>query len=273
MSTLTCLPQNTVVARVSGYAALRADAAQVASFRKFPGKIAGKPIAASFLKNSDDQTVVAMDALVRVLAERGWEERSFRDWGVVAAPNLFGRFGTAQALHRFQRDGSWGISPHTIPHHSLHALSGSLSMALEMHGPNFGISGGPNAAAEAFLVAATLMADNTLPGLWVVLSGAEPEYIPAESGDGSPSIPTTVLCAVLALESADVFRTNTLLADSHLNGLSMRVSCSEIEYPEEQAFALEPFVTCLEEGGPSGRWSLPGGGVVEFEIQLGEAHT
>ncbi len=261
LTNLTTLPDSTVVSRVTGYASLRADAAQIAALRKAPGSVAGKPVLASFLKNADDQTVTALAALLRALADRGWQERSFRTWGVVAAPNLFGRFSAAQGLHRFLLDGPWGISPHTIPHHSLHAVSGTLSMALQIHGPNFGISGGANAAAEAFLVAATLMAENTLPGLWVVLSGAEPEYIPVEGGDGAPTTPTTCLAAVLALEPLD----------STEPGPRMRVATSEeIVGLDGLDFTLEPFVACLEERGLSGRWWLPGGGVVDFADQLGE---
>src|SRR5205823_1882768 len=151
--------------------------------------------------NSDDQTVLALAVICQALASAQRPAAYYEEWGVIAAPNLFGRSGTYQALLNFRADGAWGISPHMIPHHSLHAVSGTISQALRMHGPNFGISGGPNAAAEAFLVAATLLSNNSVPGLWVVMTGHEPEWLPGEvrqdKGDDG-----MCLAAALALEPA-----------------------------------------------------------------------
>src|SRR5262249_45288587 len=81
----------------------------------------------------------------------------------------------AGSLHRYESEGAWGVSPHLIPHRSMHAVSGSISQALSIHGPNLGVGGGPTGAAEIFMAAAALLADNKRPGLWVILTGFDPE--------------------------------------------------------------------------------------------------
>src|SRR5262249_30780400 len=112
----------------------------------------------------------------------------FRDWGVIGSPRFLGRAALATALVRYATEGAWGISPHLIPHRSLHALSGTVSQALKIHGPNYGVGGGNEGAAEALLVAGALRADGLLPGLWVVLPGFAPELAPAAplAADAAP---------------------------------------------------------------------------------------
>src|SRR5438067_465552 len=82
-----------------------------------------------------------------------------------------------------------GLSPHFIPHRSQHAISGTISQALKIHGPNFGAGGGPGAAAEALLAGAVLLEGSRLPGVWVVLTGWDPEYVP--DPEGRPTCETT----------------------------------------------------------------------------------
>ena len=125
------------------------------------------------------------------LEQQGWQTRSFAAWGVIAAPNFFGRVSNAQSIQRFQAEGAWGVSPHLIPHQSLHGLAGTLSQALKIHGPNFGVSGAPNAGLDALLIAAAMLADGSLPGLWVVLTGHESELIP-ERGSSALAVRRSV---------------------------------------------------------------------------------
>src|SRR5205823_2855913 len=100
----------------------------------------------------------------------------FTDWGVLAAPRYLGRSAMAVALQRFAAEGAWGLSPHLIPHHSLHSVSGTISQALKINGPNIGVGGGPGSGAEAFLAATALLSAGQVPGVWVVLTGWDPEY-------------------------------------------------------------------------------------------------
>src|SRR5262249_56456949 len=129
----------------------------------------------------------------------------FTDWAVLAAPRFLGRTALAQALNRFALEGAWGISPHLIPHHSLHSVSGTISQALTIHGPNYGIGGGPDAASKTLLTAAALLAADRLPGVWVVLTGYDPEPLAQRATAGNPvaaSPPTQCNAVALALVSA-----------------------------------------------------------------------
>jgi hypothetical protein len=58
-------------------------------------------------------------------------------------PCLIGRDMIGQAVSDFIREGAWGVSPHVIPHRSLHSTSGTITLALDCRGPNYGIGGGP----------------------------------------------------------------------------------------------------------------------------------
>lgn len=236
---------STVVSTVAGFASLRARTDQVATLRKNPGLPADHPLAAGFLKNADEQTVASLAAVGRAMHTMGRPTASYRAWGVVAAPNLFGRLGTLQSLLDFRKEGAWGISPHMIPHHSLHAASGTISQALRIQGPNFGISGGPHAVAEAFLVAATLLSDNVLPGLWVVMSGHDPEYLPGAANVDHRG-PTTCLALAVALEPQ-----MGKGASNYLPG-----KASNANWP---MFSLPAFLATLDADAPAGQWSLPGG--------------
>jgi hypothetical protein len=131
----------------------------------------------AFFKQSDEQTVVGVAAVYRALDEGKIDPARCRDWGAVGGPRFLGRAAMAATLKRFAAEGAWGISPHVIPHRSLHALSGSVSQALTLHGPNFGAGGGPGAHGEALLTAAALLRGGRLPGLWLVLTRCEPERL------------------------------------------------------------------------------------------------
>src|SRR5205085_11137593 len=111
---------------------------------------------------------------------------------------FIGRVALAAAMHRFAAEGAWGISPHLIPHRSLHALSGTVSQGLKIHGPNFGVGGGPRAAAEGLLAAAALLGSRPLPGVWLVLTGWQPEPVPDAHGHtATPSVCGAVALALL----------------------------------------------------------------------------
>ena len=74
-------------------------------------------------------------------------------------------------------------------------MSGTISQALKIYGPNFGVGGGPNASPDAFLIAAAMLADRSLPGLWLILTGYETEWIPAPDRQPSPA-PNCIACAL-----------------------------------------------------------------------------
>jgi hypothetical protein len=162
---------------VAAFGTVRAPHDAIPGLRQTLALPGQAPFPPAFLKHADEQTVVGLAAVFQAIQRHGWADHDFTDWGVLAAPRLLGRACMALAVQRFAQEGAWGVSPHLIPHRSLHSTSGTVSQALGIHGPNFGVGGGPLAAAEVMLAAAALMAGGRLPGLWLVLTGWDPEPI------------------------------------------------------------------------------------------------
>src|SRR5262249_18468520 len=155
-----------------------ATADQLAAFRKNPGLPPDRRWPSGFLRHADEQTVASMLVMSQALTALGQPWVTYESWGVIAANTLFGRAGLCRSFVDYCRDGAWGVSPHLIPQSSLHAPSGTISQAIGMHGPNFGVSSGPRAVNEAFLASATLLSEMDLPGLWVVFTDYDQELIP-----------------------------------------------------------------------------------------------
>ncbi len=124
---------------------------------------------------------------------------TFAEWGVVVASRYLGRAQLAVALRRFAQEGVWGVSPHLIPHFALHSPAGTLSLALGSHGPNLGVGGGPGSAMDGSLTALTWLSEGRLPGVWLVLTGHEPDLIP--DAKGGARLAHRVPRLALALES------------------------------------------------------------------------
>ncbi len=159
------------------HAVRRVPVAEVAPLRQQPHPTLSQMLPANLLKHADEQTVVGLVAVLQAVTDFGLDPQGFADWGVLGAPRFMGRAAMAQALQKFAQEGAWGISPHLIPHRSLHALSGTVSQALRIHGPNIGVGGGPFAVAEGLVAAAALFARERLPGVWLLLTGTEHEAV------------------------------------------------------------------------------------------------
>jgi hypothetical protein len=137
-----------------------------------------------------------------------------------------------ESLQKFREQGAWSVSPHIIPHCTLHSLSGLLSQVLGLHGPNIGAGGKPGGESEALTVAAAWLAADRLPGVWVVLTGWDVES-PTNAG-------ATCQAAVLALTAAEV--TSPLLGDGR--------KAIQIAGDGEGTYSSFP----LREGGRGGRF-------------------
>jgi len=197
------------------------------------------------LKHADEQTVAGLAAVSRAMDDHGLENLDFSPWGVIAAPRFLGRAALAVALARFATEGAWGISPHLIPHRSLHALSGTVSQALKIYGPNYGVGGGSDGAAEAILAASALLVDGDLPGLWVVLTGFDPESVPADPAPGKATSGSAD-CVAVALALVP--------ARQRQHGVFLSVGATdEDEWPW---FSLEDFAATLSSGATSAQWRL-----------------
>ena len=142
---------------VVAHGLFRLNPCDIKAMRRRPGPIpeGWERVPPTLLRYSDEQTVAGVAAVFTAIDEAGLEPEPFAGWGVVAASRFLGRANLAQALRSFSAEGVWGTSPHLIPHFALHSLSGTISLALGLHGPNLGVGGGLHAAAEGFLTALT----------------------------------------------------------------------------------------------------------------------
>lgn len=156
--------------------------------RRRPGPVPERweRVPPTLLRYSDEQTVAGVAAVFTAIEEGGLEPEPFAGWGVIAASRFLGRANLAKALRSFSAEGVWGTSPHLIPHFALHSLSGSISLALGLHGPNLGVGGGLHATAEGFLTALTWLEAGIAPGVWLVLTGWAPEFVPEGRDDAAP---------------------------------------------------------------------------------------
>jgi hypothetical protein len=159
-----------------------------------------KPLGPKTLRFADELTVAGMAAMLHAIHNFAMHDRSFADWGVVAAPRFAGRMITAANIARQATDPHFSISPHIIPNHCLHSVSGAASVAFRIHGPNFGVGGGPRAVPEALAIALSVLAEGRLPGIWVILSEFDPEPIPDREGRATNLV--TAHAAALALQPA-----------------------------------------------------------------------
>jgi hypothetical protein len=200
---------------VIAHAAFRAPLASIADLRRQPGPPGRSVLPATFLKNADEQTVAGLSVILHAIAACGLQNTSFTDWGVLAAPRFLARSTMVVSLQRFMTEGAWGVSPHVIPHRSLHSLSGTISNALKMNGPNFGVGGGQAGATEVLLAALSMLERLHLPGLWVVWTALEPEGELDMAGRADPATECRALAVALAPTSPDPKAITLQLEGSH----------------------------------------------------------
>jgi len=247
-------------------ATLRAHPEELAGLRNQLTLPSGVPIPAALLKHSDEQTIAALAAVLRAMSSAGLDDRACVDWTVLAAPRFLGRQALAHTLQRYAAEGAWGISPHVIPHRILHAVSGTISLALQIHGPNFGVDGIPTSSAQLLTTALATLSDGQVPGVWAVMTGWCPEPIPhhaatpAVNGQQRPA-----LCGAVALALAP------LRAD--WQGWELRLLPPVISHGPGKSngqarplFSLESFLDARTDDAPSAgaEWRLCWGGSLEL---------
>lgn len=238
---------------VANYAVVDVPLESIAALRENPGSAAGPSLPPRFLRYADEQTVVGLAAVLRAMALPPLVGTDFTHWGVLAAPRLLGRLGGAATLKKFSQQGAAAISPHVIPQNSLHAISSAISVALGMHGPNFGIGGGPESLDEGLLVAITCLSRTQVPGVWLVLTRWDIEPIP----DGQGGSLSPVNCGAVALALVPRMR----------GGAYLRLSASRASHrqPRED---LATWLTTRAPLGNAARWcrALSWGGHIEFVL-------
>ncbi len=189
-----------LVGELRGHGLFRMSPQDVPALRRRPGPIpvGWGNVPPSLLRYSDEQTIAGTAAVFAAIEEMGLPPEAFEGWGVVAASRYLGRANLSRALRDFLAEGVWSTSPHLIPHFALHSPSGTISLALGLHGPNLGVGGGLYAAAEGFLAALTWLSSGTVPGVWLVFSGWTPELIPDRFGRDHSAVECQAMALALA---------------------------------------------------------------------------
>ncbi len=256
------VPSDPIGCPVEAHAYLRVPFEEIAALRKNPGPSLGTKIPVSLLKHADPQTVLGLAALLRAADEAGWRDRSFADWAVIASPRFLGRVASAMVIDRFLRMGASGMSPMIIPTLSLHATAGSLSLAIQSHGFNYGVGGGPGHLTEALLAGLASRDDGGCPGVWVVATGFDPEPIPDLAGNSVVPAFGHAVALALVPEATGQTRLNLRMVPTAAAGPEPR---QPAEHPT--LAALGAFLTDAGNGIKVRRWfaSLPGGGAFEIE--------
>ena len=178
---------------VASHALVEATLAEIPGLRDGPVPDGVSTLPPRFLRHCDEQTVVGIRAVLAAIAAHPEPRPSFTGYGVVAAACQSGRIATAQSLAMLRTAGGVAVSPHIVPQCSLHSVAGAVSVALGMHGPNIGASGGQHAVSEGLftslsLLAASAVTGESLPGIWLVVSSwtQEPSLDAAGKPDCSP---------------------------------------------------------------------------------------
>ena len=180
---------------VAAHGVVEASRSDLRALREEPGPANAPAVPPRFLRQADEQTVVGLAAVLRAMGRPALRDQQFDEWGVLVAQRFVGRQIGAGVLEKFLRDGSATVSPHAIPQLALHSTAGAISVALGMHGPNFGVGGGREALLEGLPAALTFFDPALMPGLWLVLTAWEPDPIP----DGKGSSDTSAVCRGAAL--------------------------------------------------------------------------
>ncbi len=248
---------------VVAFGAVQASMDMLPVLRRRPGPGLGEALPVTFLKNADEQTVVALAAVLQAIHDFQMTPTCFTDWGIVAAPCFLGRSTLVVCLQRFAAEGAWGVSPHYIPHRSQHAVSGTISQALKIHGPNFGTGGGPGGAVEAIVAGAVLVEGDRLPGAWVVLTAWDPELIPDASGNATtPSICKAIALALVAPRpGSQGVRLRVSPGAHHLNG---KRGTGQAAPTLSSLHALLTTLASSQTPPAVVVWQLPGGGWLEL---------
>lgn len=236
---------------LTAWGTARADLAQVVALRKQLPDWAPEGTAGHFLKHADEHTIVGVAAVDRAIREHDLDVQELREWSIVAAPRFLGRFAGAAALQRYGRGGGPALSPHLIPQHSLHSVSGALSILLASRRPNLGVGGGAGALAEGLLATLTLPWSAQNQGVWLVATAWEPE--PVIDKQGNCLNAPVCYAAALALESS--------ASGSRHGRLWMEQQASSAAESDHSAWAVPALCQWFDAGADerSLKWPVSGG--------------
>lgn len=231
---------------IATHAACEARLSEIAALRDGAAPAGAPALPPRFLRHCDEQTVVGIHAVLRAIAALPQAGGGLDGDAVVAASCQAGRIMAAKSLALLETGGAVTVSTHIVPQASLHSAAGAVSVALGMHGPHLGVSGGPDALAEGLLAAITLAATAGAPRVWLVVTqwDEEPTLDTAGTAIDDP------VCRALAIAIEPGCAAPLTLA--------MHFPTTPLPAPSA-AGSLAAFARALEMCGPGGAlvsWTL-----------------
>jgi hypothetical protein len=233
---------------VASHALVEARLSAIAALRDQPPPAGAPPLPPRFLRHCDEQTVAGMRAVLEAIAGHPAPRPAFDRYGVIGSSCAAGRIAAAQTLAQLKTGGAVVVSPHIVPQCSLHAPASAVSVALGMHGPTIGASGGPHALSEGLFTAFSLLQDATCDGVWLVVTEWDEE--PRLDQAGKPI--DDPLCRALALALVPAGDATASLS-LHLHRVGERD-----DSPGQEAQSLASFaraVAMCAAGGVLASWS------------------
>jgi hypothetical protein len=246
-----------------------ADLVAIGAMRKRLPEWAPSETPAHFLKHADEQTIVAVAAVDDAMQRYPALLPDRREWAVIAAPRFIGRLAGADALARYERSGGPAISPHVIAQHSLHSVSGALSILLGSRKPNFGVGGGGSSLTDGLVAALTQLPTGDAAGVWLISTCWDPEPVVEEQrGCTSDSVCQAVALALASRAGSAVHGRLSFTLNVNDSGVAGRTHVESSDTVIELCAALT--------GARAGRdcrlqWKLPWGATVALEVEAQDA--
>ena len=247
------------------FGVVEATAEDVAELRKQPGPSGGLSPPANLLNHAEDQTVVALAAVLCAIHDGGLTGQSFTDWAVVGAPRFPGRVSFASSMEKFRRQSALSVSPLIIPFQSLHAVSSMISLALRIHGPSLGVGGGFDGLTQALLLGLSLRQAQDVGGVWVVVTGWDPEALPVheEANTTRPVCRAAALALFPEAAGASGSRFRTVL----------RPESGTVEQESPNLPGLVRFLGGASNTGQPRSWNCPLNGNFDLELTVAGQST
>lgn len=246
------------------HAAVEVRLSEVAALRDAPGPATAPALPKRFLRYCDEQTVVGMAAVLRAIDRLPAPRPSFERWGVLAASCQPGRIMGAAAVIGTRKSGSQGVSPHLVPQCSLHSQASAVSVALSMHGPNFGIGGGPEAFDEGLLAACSMVSQPH----WLILTAWDSE--PSLDADGSPITDPVCRGLAVALLPGEIEDAEATIAVEPYRGDDDVASCGDFPSMAARIWSL---AKSLSGDAAEARATLPLRHGFTLDLQRSEARS
>jgi hypothetical protein len=210
------------------------------------------------LNHAEDQTIAAVAAVLNAIDTEHLRGLAFTDWAVVAATCFQGRVPLAASFDKFRRQGPLSVSPLIVPFMSLHSTSSMISLALRIHGPSVGVGGGNGEFVQALTTGLAMLQERTVPGVWVVATGWDPEMLLQPDEDAPPPVCWAAALALVA-ETASAYASSLrLVPDAH--------SRNDASVP--RLTDLVQFLRGVATAGRARRWSCPLDGNYRLELTL-----